>query len=403
MDEGAAPAGAVSAGDLIERARALVPVLRDRQAEVAGLRRIPDEIVDRLRAADLYRVLLPRRFGGFELGWDDFFRIAAAVGSGCGSTGWVYSTGMQHSWSIGLFAPEAQDDVWGPDPGVLAASSFAPTGLAVPVEGGFRLSGRWMFCSGIDNSRWSILGGRIADGPAAAPRDVGLFLVPAADYEVEDNWHVVGLEGTGSKNARVDDRFVPGHRFLSFAEANSGAPPGAAANDGALFRVPFFAAVSICLSAPAIGAAIGALEDYRETIGVRRTRGAALSGSSPMSGYQSIQLRVAEAAANVDAATLLVERDCREIMEAARAGQIQDEALRARNKGNLSYAVRLSARAVDLLFDTVGGQGLFLENRLQRAWRDIHAAAKHISLAWDATGAVYGRTLLGLPAGSQQI
>ena len=155
MDEGAAPAGAVSAAALIERARALVPVLRDRQAEVAGLRRIPDEIVDRLRAADLYRVLLPRRFGGFELGWDDFFRIAAAVGSGCGSTGWVYSTGMQHSWSIGLFAPEAQDDVWGPDPGVLAASSFAPTGLAVPVEGGFRLSGRWMFCSGIDNSRWS--------------------------------------------------------------------------------------------------------------------------------------------------------------------------------------------------------------------------------------------------------
>ena len=122
-----------------------------------------------------------------------------------------------------------------------------------------------------------------------------------------------------------------------------------------------------------------------------------------MSGYQSIQLRVAAAAANVDAATLLVERDCREIMEAARAGQIQDEALGARNKGNLSYAVRLSARAVDLLFDPVGGQGLFLENRLQRAWRDIHAAAKHISLAWDATGAVYGRTLLGLPAGSQQI
>lgn len=377
--------------------------MRDRQAEVARLRRVPDDIVDRIAAAGLYRVLLPRRFGGFELGWDDFVRIAEAVGSGCASTGWVYSTGMQHSWSIGLFAGRAQDDVWGDDPGALAASSFAPTGLAIPVAGGYRLSGRWMFCSGIDNSRWLILGVRVCDRPDAAPRETGLVLVPQADYEVEDNWHVVGLEGTGSKNARVEDRFVPGHRFLSFAAANSGAPPGAAANDGPLFRIPFFAAVSICLCAPALGAAMGALEDYRQNIGVRETRGAALSGPSTMSSYQSIQLRVAEAAANIDAARLLVERDCREIMQAAKAGRVQDEALRARNKGNLSYAVRLSARAVDLLFDSVGGQGLFADNRVQRAWRDIHAAAKHISLAWDATGAVYGRTLLGLPAGSQQI
>lgn len=370
---------------------------------MAALRRVPDDIVDRIRAADLYRVLLPRRYGGFELDWGAFLRIAEIVGSGCASTGWVYSTGMQHSWSIGLFARQAQDDVWGDDRTVLAASSFAPTGLAVPVEGGYRLSGRWMFCSGIDNSRWLILGARVCDEPGAAPREAGLVLVPDADCEVDDNWHVVGLEGTGSKNVRVENRFVPGHRFLSFADANSGVPSGTDANDGPLFRVPFFAAVSICLCAPALGAAMGALEDYRQDIGARKTRGAALSGPSAMSGYQSIQLRVAEAAANIDAARLLVERDCREIMDAARAGRVQDEAARARNKGNLSYAVRLSARAVDLLFESVGGQGLFVENRLQRAWRDVHAAAKHISLAWDATGAIYGRTLLGLPPGSQQI
>ena len=348
-------------------------------------------------------MLLPRRFGGFELDWHDFVRIAEAVASGCASTGWVYSTGMQHAWTVGLFARAAQDDVWGGDPAALAASSFAPSGTAIPVAGGYRLAGRWMFCSGIDNSAWLILGARVCDEPGAAPREAGLVLVPVADCEIEDNWHVVGLEGTGSKNARVEDRFVPGHRFLAFDRANSGAPPGAEANDGPLFRVPFFAAVSICLCAPALGAAMGALEDYRAHVGARETRGAALSGPSPMSSYQSIQLRVAEAAASIDAARLLVERDCREIMAAARDGRVQDEATRARNKGDLSYAVRLSARAVDLLFESVGGQGLFVENRLQRAWRDIHAAAKHISLAWDATGAIYGRTLLGLPAGSRQI
>jgi len=367
------------------------------------LRRVPDDAIDRIRSAGLYRVLLPRRFGGLEFGWIEFLRIAETLASGCASTGWVYSTGMQHSWSIGLFSGQAQDDVWGEDPTALAASSFAPSGTAVAVDGGYRLDGRWMFCSGIDNSRWLILGARVLDDPDAAPREAGLFLVPEADYRVDDNWHVVGLEGTGSKNARVEGRFVPRHRFLNFAEANSGAPPGAEANDGPLFRVPFFAAVSICLCAPALGAAMGALEEYREHVGARETRGAALSGPSAMSSYQTIQLRVAEAAANIDAARLLVERDCREIMEAAREGRVQEEAVRARNKGDLSYAVRLAASAVDLLFESVGGQGLFLENRLQRAWRDVHAAAKHISLAWDATGAIYGRTLLGLPAGSQQI
>lgn len=392
-----------NAAELIERARSLVPMLRERQAEVERLRQVPVDIIDRLKAEGLYRAFLPRRLGGCEIGLDDFVRIGVEIGSGCASTGWVYCTGAQHIWQIGMFSEQAQNDVWGAKPSALSGSSYAPTGTAVAVEGGYRLSGRWMFCSGVDVSDWLVLGVRIAPEPGAEPSNLGFALVPAADYRIEDNWHVVGLEGTGSKNTSVEDAFVPRHRLMTMDDATMGRPPGIAVNDGTVFRIPFFAAISIGLCAPALGAAKGALEDFRRTISVRKTRGPATQAAKSMADFQAVQLRLGEAAARIDSALLLVLRDCREITETIGAGRELSEADRARNKGDLSYAVRTAAGAVDLLFESVGGQGLFNDNRIQRAWRDVHAAAKHISLAWDSTGAIYGRTLLGQPAGTIQI
>ena len=389
--------------ELNERARSLVPMLRDRQAEIERLRQVPDDIIERLKAEELYHAFLPRRLGGFEIALDDFVRIGVEIGAGCASTGWVYCTGAQHLWQIAMFAEAAQDEVWGTNPSALAGSSYAPTGTAVAVEGGYRIGGHWMFCSGIDICDWMILGVRIVPEAGAEPVDQGFALVPAADYRIEDNWHVVGLEGTGSKNAILEDVFVPHHRLMTMEEATMGRPPGSAVNEGPLFRIPFFAAISIGLCAPALGAARGALEDFRRSISVRTTRGPATQAAKPMADFQAVQLRLAEAAARIDSALLLVLRDCREIMETVSAGMELSQADRARNKGDLSYAVRTAAGAVDLLFESVGGQGLFDDNRIQRAWRDIHAAAKHISLAWDSTGAIYGRTLLGQPAGTIQI
>ena len=227
--------------------------------------------------------------------------------------------------------------------------------------------------------------------------------MPAADYRIEDNWHVVGLEGTGSKNTVVKGAFVPAHRVMTMPDATMGSPPGTAVNDGPVYRIPFFAAISIGLCAPALGSAMGALEDFREIMSVRKTRGPATQAAKSMADFQAVQLRLGEAAARIDSALLLVLRDCREIVETIGAGRELSEAERARNKGELSFAVRTAAGAVDLLFESVGGQGLFDDNRIQRAWRDVHAAAKHISLAWDSTGAIYGRTLLGQPAGTIQI
>ena len=389
-----------SVDELVGRAAALKPALRARQRDAERARRVPDESVADLRKAELYKVLQPARYGGFELDLWSFVRCAAEVGAGCGSTAWVYSTAAAHQWQIGMFDDRAQRDVWGADPEAISASSYSPAGVATATDGGYRLNGRWLYCSGVLNADWIILGVRVAaDGRHDGQ---GYVLVPKADFDVEDNWDVIGLVGTGSSDVLVDDAFVPGHRMLSLEDALSGKPPGAAVNSGDLWKVPFFAAITICLCAPAIGMAQGALETYLEEVGTRKTRGAALSRAVGMAEFPTIQARVAEAAATVDAARLLVRRDCRDILRAMAEGRPLTELERARNKGDLAFAVGLARQAVDLLFESVGGAGLSGDGLIQRFWRDLHAASKHISLNRDMCSTLYGRVALGLPSGTAQ-
>ena len=251
---------------LVARARALVPGLRERQQETEARGEILQENIDSFHAAGLYRVQQPKRYGGFEYGLDTFVRVAMEVASGCGSTGWVFSTGAQHQWQIGLFPRQAQDDVWKNNPTALSGSSYAPTGVAVVADGGYRVNGKWSFCSGVGICGWMILGIRIAPADGAEPTGIGFILVPKDDYRIENNWDVLGLIGTGSNDIVLKDVLVPAHRMLTHEQAGSGSPPGAEINHGDLFKIPFFAAISVCLCAAILGTAKGALEDYLEGV-----------------------------------------------------------------------------------------------------------------------------------------
>jgi len=392
----------ISPDALVARARALVPGLRERQRETEQNGMILADAIESFHEAGLYRVLQPKHFGGYEHGLDTFIGVVMEIASGCGSTGWVFSTGLQHQWQIGMYAPQAQEDVWGANPKALAASSYAPTGVAYMEDGGFRANGKWSFCSGVDICQWMILGIRIAPEQGADPTGIGFVLVPKEEFRIEKNWDVLGLIGTGSNDVVLEDVFVPAHRMLTHEQAQSGKPPGAEINDGDLFKVPFFAAISDCLCAAILGMAQGTLEDYLEDIRGRQTRGAAVGVTKSIADFMSIQMRVGEASAAIDAAQQLVLRDCREIMQTIAAGKELTEATRARNKGDLGFAVKLCVKAADLLFESAGGMSLYGHNRVQRGWRDIHAASKHISMNWDAVGSLYGRILLGLPAGPAQ-
>ncbi|MGE0745863.1 MAG: acyl-CoA dehydrogenase family protein [Rhodospirillales bacterium] len=391
----------VTPDELVARARALAPRLAARQAEADEMRQVPAASVAEMLDAGLYRVIQPKCHGGLEHGLDTFVRVGMEVAAGCGSTGWIFTTAAQHQWQIGMFHPKAQEDVWGADARALAASSYAPGGTAVAVAGGWRISGTWLFCSGVDRVQWMVLGARTADAPDAAPTGGGYILVPKSDFTVEDNWHVLGLRGTGSKNVILKDVFVPAHRLLTQQDALSGAPPGAAINPGPLFRIPFFAAITICLCAAVLGMAQGAVETFLQSAR-RRDDGAPLGPAGTGIDSQIVERRIGEAVCAFDAARALVLEDCRRIMDEVAAGGVLSQDRRAANKGHLGYAATLCMRAVDLLYEAHGGPDAPGFDRLQRAWRDVHAGGQHISLNYDAVGSLYGRVAAGLPAGPMQ-
>lgn len=381
------------AAELLARARAIAAEARERALQTESARRVGDDMIARLRQADLFRILLPRAYGGFELGFEVFAQVEAALASGCGSTGWVYGLLASHQWLIGCFSEQAQREVWS-DRSALAAGTYAPVAQAVEAEGGYLVTGAGSFCSGCDNAQWQILGGMIPQG--AGPPRPGFFLLRSADIAIDDNWRTMGLSGTGSKTIVANGAFVPTHRTVTFAELAEATAPGMRAQENPLYKQSFLAVLPVTIVAPVLGMAEGALAAFLDMARVRTTRGALSGGNRRMAELATVQLRAAEAAANIDAARLLMFRDLAEAYDMAARGEAVSIDVRLRNRRDQAFCARLLLQAIDALFLAAGGQGLFLDHPLQRFWRDAHAAGSHISLNWDASGSMFGQYLLGL-------
>lgn len=379
--------------ELIERARAIGTLARERALETEKQRHVSADLVGKMRDAQLFRVMQPARFGGFEYGYEVFVELVAAVAAGDGSTGWVYSLGAVHPWLIACYPEEAQQEVWNQDRDAIAAVSYAPTGKAVAEKDGYRLSGRFSFASGVDNANWGILGGMI---PLESGPKPGFFLIPRTQFTIDDDWFAMGLAGTGSKTIVVDNQFVPAYRTVTFADMLTGNGPGTATNPNPLYRQPMLAVVPHCLVSPALGMARGALEAFRQQALGRTTRGAVAGGNNKMTEFTTVQMRFAEATASIDAAELMIHRDIAETFAMVAGGKPADLDLRMRNRLTHSFATKLLTQAVDALFLAGGGQALGVHHPMQRFWRDIHAAASHISLNWDSVSAMYGQHVFGL-------
>jgi len=377
--------------EALAAARGMVPRLKARAPEAERLRRIPEETVKELHESGLMRALQPRRVGGSEMDWVGMIDVSSELARGCGSTAWNWANWAVHHWMLALWPRPCQDEIWGADPDVLIASSIAfPAGKAVRVEGGYRLSGRWPFSSGIDGSLWDMLGG-IVEGAAPEYR---LFCVPATDYRVIDNWHVMGLRATGSKDVEAKDVFVPEYRTVAVETTRGGAThPGAAANPGPIYRVPFVAGLSHMLTGIPLGIAQGAYDSFVEGLRGRVSR---YSGKI-LSDLTAVQMRVAEAGACLDAARVLLRHDCMAAQAIAERGDVPDMLTKAAWRRNGAFAAQLAQRAMDIVFKASGGTALYDDNAMQRSFRDFNAANAHISMIWDAQAATYGRVALGLP------
>jgi 3-hydroxy-9,10-secoandrosta-1,3,5(10)-triene-9,17-dione monooxygenase len=377
--------------ELVARAQALVPALRERAARTEALRRLPDETIADLTTSGLFAAYRPARFGGAEVPIRGFIELGATLGSGCGSTSWVYNNLVSHNWMLGYWPAAAQDEVWRASPDALIGSGLVmASGEVRAVEGGWMLTGRWPFSSGIDPVDWVMLGGRVA--AADGTDQPYLFLVPRASCRIIDTWHVMGLAGTGSKDVAVDEIFVPAHHAVPSAVGSGGPHPGSAVNPGALYRLPWLALFSFVNAATPLGIAQGAVRDFAEAT---QRRIATYSGRA-LADLPTLQLRLAEAATLVDAAETVMLKDCDEAMALAAAGQVPALADRARWRRDGAYGAQLAARAVDLVFAGAGGAAIHDHHPLQRALRDVHAANGHIGVSWDLNGAVYGHVALGL-------
>ena len=357
----------MEASTLIEKARALAPALRARARQTELERNVPAVTVKELKEAGLFRVLQPKAYGGYELPPTVFYDIAIELGAACGSTGWIYGVVGVHNWQLALFPAETQDEVWGEDDSILASSSYAPTGTVEAVDGGYRLSGRWSFSSGSAHCPWVLLGGIVVrDG---VPDHV-TFLVPDSDYEIDDVWHVAGLAGTGSNDIVIEDAFVPERRTQPTASLLG----GAGVHSSPLYRLPFASVFANAITASTIGIAVGAVEAYTEHTlrRVRASYGGERAAADPFS-----QVRLAEATGDLDDARLQLRRNMDELLALAEAGEEIDEALRVRVRRDQVRASRAALRATDNVFESAGGRALFLDQPIQRAWRDVHAARVH--------------------------
>lgn len=381
--------------ELLARAGAVGEIVRERAQETETNRRVSDDVVARLVEAGLFRILQPRSRGGHELGMDGLVELTAVLGRGCGSTAWAYSICNIHNWFVSCMTKEAQDEFWA-DPNAIAAGSYPPVGKVEPVSGGYRISGSWGFTSGCDFSQWYFLGILVppADG-SGAPRQV-VALVPRSEVRIDDTWHTMGLAGTGSKNIVADNVFVPHHRTLAFADMAAGKAPGTLINTSPTYRQSFLAVLPAGLIAPILGMAEGALADYIDMVKGRATRGAVAGGNRRMAEFANIQSRVADAAASIDAARLMLFRDLAECAANSTRGAQTPLDMRLRNRRDHAFVARLLLQAVDTLFEASGGQSLMLDKPIQRVWRDAHAAASHLSLNWDAVSTMYGQYALGL-------
>ena len=384
-------AGKDIAEALIARARALAPIVAERASGAEAARRLPSETHAAFRDAGFYRVLQPGAFGGLEMEYGTHTELAAEVARGCPSSGWAVGVTASHGWIFGMFPPEAQAEFWETDPQAIIATSFMPTSFKVAREGdGFRIEGRWSFSSNVDHCAAALL---LLPVPREnGPPDTYFMFVPAADYRVDDVWHAAGLMATGSNDIVVPGCFVPAHRTLLLAETANGQTPGGRFHKSPLYRMPLFCTFGHTLIGTALGAVAGALDAIVEDLATR-----ASTAKVRLREQQAVQLRVAEANAELDAAWALVRQDRALINARARADSLPDPGARTTYRLHLGYAAKLCVQAMERLYPLGGARGMDAGNPVQRAWRDVHAVANHIGLVWDLQAANFGAVRLGLP------
>jgi 3-hydroxy-9,10-secoandrosta-1,3,5(10)-triene-9,17-dione monooxygenase len=377
---------------VIERARAMAPRLaeRARAAEDAGL--VPRETIDEMLEAGFFKVLQPKRWGGYEMDPRVFYTVQMALAEGCMATAWIYGVVGVHNWQLPLFPEQAQIDVWGEDPTVLTASTYMPTGKAVPVEGGYNFSGRWSWSSGSKYCEWILLGGLLPKKDGSGALEHCTFLLPKADFKIIENFDVLGLRATASHDIEVTNAFVPEYRTHRTNDHSDAGCPGRATNPGWLYRIPFTQVFQRAVSSACLGATDSAISHFR----ARCATFVGKHGSKTAEDVNS-QLVVTEAMMTTDQLKLVLYRNYQRIVECAKTGEKMPVEERLMQRAQAAQVPKLCAEAVNDIMRACAAGGVYKINPIERTFRDLHVARGHIANNSDTYARAHGAVMLGLP------
>jgi alkylation response protein AidB-like acyl-CoA dehydrogenase len=386
----ATPGAGLDGAVLVERARALHPLLWRNAAATDRERRIPEENIRALEESELLSLGIPARFGGLEAPIRTHLEVSAVLGEACGSTGWVTQNINAAEVVAGMFADRAQREVWGGNPRARVVGSQAPTDEVKRVSGGWEISGRWPWLSGSHHADWAFLGFPLAGAPGAH-RTPAFGLVPLSAGRVEDTWFVTGMRGTCSNTLVLEKVFVPDHRVLNAVAALEGNVP-TEHGDETLYRSALGPVLILILVGSQIGLARAALSMVREKA---PKRGISYTSYGSQSESVGFQIQVGEAAVQIQAASLLALDAADRIDRAARGGERMAYDERARVRAEAAWVCRQLRRAVGDLVDAHGASTFAEANPLQRVWRDLNAAARHAMLTTQVGFELLGKDLLG--------
>jgi alkylation response protein AidB-like acyl-CoA dehydrogenase len=362
--------------EVIRRVEEAAAQLAAASPESERLGRLADESVKLVRQAGVMRMLQPTDFGGYAAHPADFAAAVMAVAKHCGATGWVCGVGGVHPWEMAMLDRRLQEEVWGADPDTWIASPYAPQGIAVPTDGGYRLTGRWNFSSGTDHCKWIFLGAMVGDAEgsmAQPPRSIHVVL-PRGDYTiVDDSWDVIGLCGTGSKDVVVDGAFIPAYRTVdASAVEEGGVAREVAGRTDTLYQLPFWAMFPLGISSAVVGIAEGALAAHLD---YQRDRVNAMGTRIKDDPY--VLSAISEAAAEIAASrTQLIDGISRlyDTVDSGKPVSFEERALVRRNQIRCAWR---AVSAVDEIFARSGGNAVRRENAMQRFWRDAHVGLQH--------------------------
>jgi alkylation response protein AidB-like acyl-CoA dehydrogenase len=373
----------VAAEELVKRATALIPVVRERSAKAAELRKLPPETLEDFKNAGFIRAATPKRFGGMDHDLEVIADVSMQIARGDGSSGWLSAFMPLHQHMVGWFPEEAQEEYWATSPNTISSTVPAYRQMErEEVSGGIKITGKASFSSGVDYSEWGLV-----------HTPVETCLVPAADFEIVDDWYVSGLKGTGSKSVVIDDVFVPSHRIVTNEELAHGTYPGSRLYDSPWYKVknPPILVLNHFILAPVIGMARGVLDIFDDRSANRLDSQTFM----PARDRPGPQLRYAEASAEIDAAEMFLRRNLAAVRESGQRGDVTLEE-RAEIRRNIVYASKLVLQATNRLVDGMDSSALYDKHPLHRQALDVRAGSLQFVLHWEETAMQYSRVHWGM-------